>query len=229
MRSYDALMSGGVWIAQLSGLLLALAMFGTASMKLRIGVIASAMAALYYALAASHHPVLVFWAAIVLAISAFKIVEIEWKERGTRFTPGEEHLRTRVLGGLSRPHARALIDCGHWVNGKPGERLLTEGEIATHLYFLHKGAAAVTFAGSPVGQCTPGDLIGDATATSGAPATATVNLTERSELWCIWADELRQYIALHPEVRSVIERQLNDALRDKLSGANQRLADTTTP
>lgn len=225
MHGLEATIGHGGWLLQLAALMLVLAMFGQASMKLRIGVIASALAALGYELLARHIPSLAVWAGLLLAVTVFKILQIELKERLTRFTPGEEHLRTRMLGGLSRPHARALIDCGHWVSGKSGERLMTEGQPTTHLYFLHEGAAAVSFAGAPVGRCAPGDLIGDATATSGAPATASVDLTERSELWCIWADELRNYVSLHPEVRAVIERGLNDALRAKLSSANQRLAD----
>ncbi|CAM3210560.1 hypothetical protein SPAN111604_10615 [Sphingomonas antarctica] len=225
MRWFDTMMGHGAWIAQLSGLLLTLSMFGRASIRTRLAVIAAAIAALCYALLARHIPPLAFWAAVVLAVSAFKIIEIEWKERLTRFSVADEHLRTRLMTGLSRSHARALIDRGNWVSGKTGERLLTEGEPVTHLYFLHSGAAAVSFAKVPVGQCAAGDLIGDATAISGAPATATVNLTAASELWCIWADELRHYVALHPEVRTVLERGLNEALRGKLSNANQRLVD----
>ena len=226
MHGFEATIGHGAWLLQLAALMLVLAMFGQASMKLRIGVIAAALATLGHALIVHHLPSLAIWAGLLLAVSVFKLLQIEGNERLTRFSSGEEHLRTRVLGGLSRTQARALLDLGYWVSGKAGERLLTEGQPATHLYFLHEGAAAVSFAGAPVGRCAPGDLIGDATATSGAPTTATVDLTERCELWCIWADELRRYLALNTTVRAAIERGLNDALRAKLSSANQRLAES---
>lgn len=225
MRWFEAMLGNWAWLAQLSGLLLVIAMFGQASIKLRIGVIASALAALLFALSAKHHGTLAIWAGLAIAVNAVKIAHYEWGERKARFSEREEHLRKAMLDGLSRPQARALIDCGNWVNGKVGERLMAEGEPTTHLFFMHKGSAAVSFGGSPVGACQPGNLIGDATAISGAPATATVNLTEPSELWCIWSDELRRYLTLHPQVRMVLERGLNAALRDKLSSANQRLAE----
>lgn len=224
MRWFEAMFGHWAWLAHLSGLMLAVAMVGHASIKLRIGVIASALAALLFALSARNHGFLVFWAVVTIVVNAIKIAQNEWGERKARFSERDEHLRTAMLTGLSRPQARALIDCGNWVNGKVGEQLMAEGEATTHLYFLHKGSASVSLAKSPVGTCQAGDLIGDATAISGAPATATVNLTTQSELWCVWADELRQYLMLHPQVRAVLERGLNDALRSKLSSANQRLA-----
>lgn len=228
MRWFEATFGHWGWLAQLSGGLLIVAMTGQASVKARIGFIAAALAALAFALSARHQGTLLFWAALVILVNAIKIAQFEWGERKAGFSDRDEFLRRTLLGDLSRPQARALIDCGNWVTGKAGERLMTEGEAATHLYFLHQGAAIVSLAGSPVGACEPGDLIGDATAISGAPATATVKLTAPSELWCIWADELRRYLALHPHIRSVLERGLNDALRDKLSNANQRLAQAGT-
>lgn len=224
MRWIDATFGHGAWLAQLAGFTLVIALCFPASIKLRLGVFASAAITLIFALSVGYHRTLGFWAGLVIALNAVKIAQFELSERGTRFSDRDEHLRNAMLDGLSRPQARALIDCGNWVNGKTGERLMAEGAATTHLYFLHKGAAAASLAGSAVGSCQPGDLIGDATAISGAPATATVNLTAPSELWCIWADELRKYLVLHPQVRSALERGLNDALRDKLSSANQRLA-----
>lgn len=229
MRWFETMFGHWAWLAQLAGLLLVLAMAAQTSIKARITYIAAGMAAAGFALTTRHPGVLGFWAAAVIVLNAIKIAQFELGERKARFSEREEHLRNAMLDGLSRPHARALIDCGNWVNGKAGERLMAEGEPTTHLFFLHKGGAAVSLAGSSVGACQPGDLIGDATAISGAPATATVNLSEPSELWCIWSDELRRYLTLHPQVRMVLERGLNAALREKLSSANQRLAASGTP
>jgi hypothetical protein len=227
MRWFEATFGHGIWLAQLAGLLLVIAMCFSASIRLRIGVIAAALAASLFAFTAGKHGSLLCWSTLVIVVNAIKIAQFEMSERRTRFSDRDEHLRKAMLDGLSRTQARALIDCGNWVNGKAGEQLMVEGDAATHLYFLHKGGASVSLSGSAVGACAPGDLIGDATAISGAPATATVKLTAPSELWCIWSDELRQYLTLHPQVRTVLERGLNDALREKLSSANQRLAAQT--
>jgi hypothetical protein len=227
MRWFEAMFGHWMWLAQFAGLILLFSMCFQASIRLRIGVIVSAAAALVFALSAGRHGPLGFWAALITLVNVIKIAQFEWGERRAGFSERDEHLRLAMLEGLSRPQARALIDCGNWVNGKAGEQLMAEGDATTHLYFLHKGGASVSLSGSAVGACQPGDLIGDATAISGAPATATVKLTAPSELWCIWSDELRQYLTLHPQVRSVLERGLNDALREKLSNANQRLAAQT--
>jgi len=51
-----------------------------------------------------------------------------------------------------------------------------------------------------------------------------VRLTTDSRFWCVSAPKLRQYLDLHPDARTVIERQINSALDRKLRAANAALA-----
>ncbi len=90
-----------------------------------------------------------------------------------------------------------------------GEVLVRERETLSDLIYLHDGAADVLFDGSLVGRCGAGDLIGDATVLHGSPATGTVRLISPSNLWRIGADQLRRARELRPDLRPVLERQIN--------------------
>ncbi len=216
----------GGWLAQLACVLLILGVMSEGMRRLRIGVAAAALAMLAYAVSFSGNGMLAFWSAVLLGANLLQLGRLIARGRGIRFDVRDEALRTTLMPDLPRPHARALIDQGNWIAGRAGEQLVKEDTPVSHLFFLHEGGAEVSLGGQAVGKCRPGDLIGDATALDGTPATGTVTLAEQSRFWCIEAPRLREYLAGHPELRSGLERRVNESLRAKLEAANQRLAET---
>jgi CRP-like cAMP-binding protein len=222
---HAALFEHGGWIANLSYLLLVVSMMTRVTLWLRIGVIGSAAAGIAYAALYLHDYILVGWEAALLLVNVVQIARLEWAERRIRFDDREEGLRRTMMAGLPRLYARDLIDRGEWTAAPPGELLVREHQTLSDLIYIHQGAADVTYEGMTVGRCGDGDLVGDATVLHGSPATGTVRLAAASCIWRIAAEHLRRYLDLRPELRPILERQINLSLSSKLGTANQRVSD----
>jgi CRP-like cAMP-binding protein len=216
--------SDGAWLGHLAFLILAVALIAPPMPWMRLGVVLSSLCALGFALGFSNDLGLAFWSIVLLIISGSMLFRYLMAERNSRFSSEEEALRVSFMGEMTRAHARHLMDQGNWITGRNGEVLINEGEAISHLFYMHDGGAEITLHNQHVGAVSAGDLIGDATALSGEPATGTVRLTSDSRFWCVSAPKLRQYLELHPDVRTVIERQINSALDRKLRAANAALA-----
>jgi hypothetical protein len=220
-----ALFEHGGWLANLSYLLLVISMMTRITLWLRIGVIGSASAGIAYAALYLHDVTLAGWEAALLLVNVVQIARLEWAERRIRFDARDEGLRRTMMAGLPRLHARDLMDRGDWTDAAKGEVLVREGQTLSDLIYIHDGAADVTYDGMMVGRCGAGDLVGDATVLHGTPATGTVRLAEPTNLWRISAEHLRRYLDLRPELRPILERQINLSLSSKLGTANQRVSD----
>ncbi|MFN3473469.1 MAG: Crp/Fnr family transcriptional regulator [Blastomonas sp.] len=217
-------LSEGAWLGHLAFAILAVALIAPPMPWMRVGIVLSSLAGLGFAIAFARDLGLAFWFVVLLVTSASMLARYLMAERNSRFSSEEEALRASFMGEMTRAGARHLMDQGNWITGRSGEVLINEGEAISHLFYLHEGAAEISLHGQHVGAVGSGDLVGDATALSGAPATGTVRLITDSRFWCVSAPKLRQYLDLHPDARTVIERQINSALDRKLRAANAALA-----
>lgn len=143
-----------------------------------------------------------------------------------RFSPDDALLRDAHFGGLDAIVARRLIDEGHWIEAARGDVLIHQAQAAPCLFFIAGGAAEVTRDGVNVGQCSVGDLIGEATVVDGGSATATVRLITKARLWFVPAERLRAFLSANPAARAVLQDGFALALRAKLGDANARAAQT---
>jgi len=219
-------LENGAWLGHLSMLLLVIAIAAPPVIWLRIGVAASALAGMGYALIDPGAAGLFIWQAALFGLTLAQLVRYRLVQSAARFSSEDEALRAAIAGSLPAAGARHLIDQGNWINGKAGEVLINEGEAISHLFYLHSGGAEVSLGGKPIAMVGAGELLGEATALSGAPATGTVMLARDSRFWCMSAPRLREYLQLHPDARSAIERQINAALDAKLRVTNQALAES---
>ena len=128
------------------------------------------------------------------------------------------------LAGLCRAQARRLIDQGIWIEGRPGDVLIREGEPAAQLYYLASGAADVHSRGKLVGRAVPGQLLGEATVLGESAAIATVTLTEPSRFWCAQGRSLNAYLAANPDARHALEHGFTVSLRQKLDAMNRAMS-----
>jgi len=220
-----ALFEHGGWLANLSYMLLVASMMTRVALWLRLGVVGSALAGIAYAALYLHDVTLAGWEMALLLVNVVQIARLEWAERRIRFDEREEGLRRTMMAGLPRLHARDLMDRGDWADAAAGEVLVREREMLSDLIYLHEGAANVTLDGMMVGRCVAGDLIGDATVLRGTPATGTVRLAGASCLWRISAEHLRRYLDARPDLRPILEGQINRSLSAKLGTANQLVSD----
>ena len=146
------------------------------------------------------------------------------KRADVRFSPDDALLRDAHLAGLDAIVARRLIDEGHWIEASRGDVLIHQAQAAPCLFFIAAGAAEVLHDDVPIGQCSTGDLIGEATVVDGGGATATVRLITNARLWFVPAERLRAFLSANPAARLVLQDGFAVALRSKLGDANARAA-----
>ncbi|MEG3122478.1 cyclic nucleotide-binding domain-containing protein [Sphingomonas sp. GB1N7] len=164
------------------------------------------------------------WTAGIVLCGAFLGLAALTRNGAARFSVEDAAMRDSLLTGVSPSAARHFIDRGYWISGEAGEALTREGEDTAHLVYLFSGDATVTVSGRKVATCHAGDLIGEASALTGEPATATVVLETPARFWCAEAGALRAYITANQEVRNAIGRNFSHTLRMKLLETSRALA-----
>ena len=163
---------------------------------------------LAYALATGAEQATIIWVSVLLGLALLIIAAGFVAGRGVRLTPEEQAMSARLLKGVGRARARHFIDQGYWLNGRPGEVLLREGDPVTQFCYLAVGEARVQMAGRPIGFCRGGDVIGGLGFFSGEPAGATVILATPARFWCAPEERLMPYFEAHTHLRRRIERNL---------------------
>jgi len=161
-------------------------------------------------------------AALMLVSAARLLFSIRWGAE-VRLSAEEIAMIERSFPGIPRATARALLDQGLWVQGKPGEVLVHEATPVTHLFYLSEGTVSVSSGGRELATSDAGHFFGEITVLSGGPATATVTLATPARFWCASADALHAFLAVNPSYRAILEAAFAGDLRDKLRLANQRV------
>ena len=209
----------------LQWLLLIAAMLPARLVRVRIGVVAAAIAGiLAYGLFSFRIGPLI-WSVLLLFVNAVLLLQFMRGNAKVRFSADEEPMLEALLAGLPRSRARHFLDQGHWLTGRPGETLSREGEPVTHLFDLAEGEAQVVSGGRPVARVGAGDLVGEVTVLSGESASATITLTQATRMWCAPAQSLRLYLDAHHDVRHAVEQSFATALRHKLRDMNRLVAE----
>jgi hypothetical protein len=161
---------------------------------------------LAYALATDADQATIIWMSVLLGLALLIIAAGFVAGRGVRLTPEEQAMTARLLKGVGRSRARHFIDQGYWLNGRPGEVLLREGEPVTQFCYLSEGEARVQMAGRPIGFTRGGDLVGGLGFFSGEVAGATVVLATPARFWCAPAERLNSYFDAHSDLGRKVRR-----------------------
>lgn len=174
--------------------------------------------------ASAHGMMSVILPFLILIVAGVQVVSALGANRAAKFTPEEQAMIEGPLAGLGKAQARRLIDQGMWMDGRPGDMLIREGEPAAQLYYISKGGGDVHSHGHLVGRVVPGQLVGEATVLGEEAAIATVTLTEQSRFWCAQGRTLNAYLAANPDARHALEHGFTVALRQKLEAMNRAAA-----
>jgi hypothetical protein len=161
---------------------------------------------------------------LILIVAGVQAASVLGANRAAKFDEDEKAMLAGPLAGLGRSQARRLIDQGMWIEGRPGDVLIREGEPAAQLYFLATGAADVHSRGHLVGRVVPGHLVGEATVLGESAAIATVTLTQHARFWCAQGQALNAFLAANPDARHALEHGFTISLREKLEAMNRAAA-----
>lgn len=158
-----------------------------------------------------------------ILISVVGITRTYLISRRLFFTEEEQTLLRDGLPGTPKEIARKFLDAGLWMDADRGVVVTTQGAPVKQLYLLVSGAASVRVDGKDVATLQEG-FIGEMNIMEQGPASATVEISEPSRLFCIAGDNLRRLVRSDAEASIHIERHLGTATKRKLLQANQRMS-----
>lgn len=218
----NSALSGDGALGHLSFVLLIVSMLMRRMVWLRLFVICSALVGISYSFLILTDPVGVFWESLLIIVNLGQLGLSWWQNRRTQFSGNERKLAESRLAGLSPRRLRELLDAGEWADCPAGTVLCREGRPVAALVWICRGTADVLVSEALVARCGEGDLVGELTVTSGAPATGTVRAAEAIFVWRIEAERLRALMARRDETRQALEAAFFTAVRDKIVAGNRR-------
>ena len=222
----DSAFSAGGMVGHLSYLLLVISMLMRVMWVLRLLVVASAFVAITYDLIWLKDPVGVFWESLLVVVNIVQLSITYAKNRYQRFDAIEAKFVHEKFPGLSNNLKRKILNKGHWVEGKIGANLTTEGDPVERLIYLVDGEVEISVQDNVVGHCKAGDLIGELTALTGSPATGTAKLTESARYWTITALDLRRLVAGSEEIEQAVNACFHRSMLSKLVAANHHIQES---
>ena len=145
--------------------------------------------------------------------------------KNVTFSEREKQIGGQIVPSLSGPDLRRFLNTGAWIEKSKGDRITDQGREVDFLYFLSEGGAEVHIDNVKVADIGANSFIGEMTCLTGAPATASVVLSEDSVCFRIPADRLRAFLNQNELIREQLERSFAADLRKKLNASAAMLID----
>lgn len=136
---------------------------------------------------------------------------------------------TRLCGSLPDTALRAIAEVAEERSFRPGEPLCVEGEIGTDMFLLVDGQVEVRVLGTPppagtsggdrgrlVATLGPGESLGEMSVLDDEPRSASVIARDRVTALTVHKEDLRDAIAVCPDLAFGLFRVLAGRLRDTL-------------
>lgn len=134
-----------------------------------------------------------------------------------------------LLSRLSRPSATALLALGTEQRVAAGRVLMREGNVESHVVVIRRGVAKVT-AEMTDGRAAllsirvSGDLLGEMSALSGSPRSATVTMCGPGVVRVVPRRDFEPFLSSHPDAAV----QLATMVGERLRWSNRRRIDFTS-
>ena len=135
----------------------------------------------------------------------------------TSFVMSEKEAKLyQVFYTLSPGEFKKLLKIADWFDGSSEEKITTEGEIPSRLYFIINGEAVIARDDKKfiVG---PNVFIGELAYLTKKPATATVKLTDKVVAISWKTTSLTKLLASNPQMKIAFDGLLNQDLAAKLA------------
>jgi CRP-like cAMP-binding protein len=123
-----------------------------------------------------------------------------------------------LLTALPTTTVQALLDVGIARRFRPGERLVLEGELTTHVFLLLSGCVKVTATTADGGRALlavrfPGELVGELAGLDGRPRSATVTAVGLVHTRVLTQAVFQAFLRDHPDAAIAVSRSVAAKLR----------------
>lgn len=152
----------------------------------------------------------------ILGLSLLLIINllmfgISWsKKRPVKFLDkNEELLYQQGFGHFNREQFRKIVKIGTFVKADAGDVVTELGKPVSYLIMIVKGKGRVVVGGQTIAFSNPGDLIGEMSFVTRAPASATVYILEPT-VYIKWPQSvLRELLASDPQLNEAMQTVFN--------------------
>ena len=210
-------------IAHLAALLL---VAGTIVTRLRIlrllATLAGVAAAVSFVLAGTGF-VWVLWAGLFAVVNLVHFAALEMRARSGKLLEEERALFDEVMRITEPGQQRHLRDLINWRSIAVGDCIMRQGQSVPPLLYVALGRADIDVDGKRVGECGPGDFLGEMSLISGDRASATVCAAEPMRVADFDRDALAQLSRTAPEIGRALDSALNRSLSGKVVRMNETL------
>ena len=215
----NGLVSGQVF-AHLAALLLVAASLITRPRLMRLlAASAGIMAVVHFALAGAGIAWW-FWAILFASINAVRFAGLAMRARSGKLLEEERELFDEVMKIGEPGQQRHLKDLIDWRDIAAGDALVAQGQTNPPLIYVARGRARIEVDGKQVGECAPGDFLGEMSLISGQIATATVSAAEPMRVARFDREGLAQLARAAPDVGRALDSALNRSLAAKVLRMN---------
>ncbi len=120
---------------------------------------------------------------------------------------------TADFAGVGAGALTGLIGAGSVVEPAVGSDIIRQGEPGRHVWILIEGELDILVHGAPVNHLSrPGEVVGQISAVSFIPATATVRIAAPSKCLSIPQPSLHGLFAAHPDLAEALLRSMTKYL-----------------
>ncbi len=214
------------WGLGLFGIVVALAMPTVA--LTRIVALIAAIVGIAVAAAYAGDPVGVFWWSVLAIVIVVRMAVSRGRGFGGHLNAEEQLFHQKVVPGLSPSQVRQLLAVGRWRDVVAGTTLTRGGQAVSELAFVTRGQVDVLVDGRRVGECGPGELVGEVGISTGEPATATAICATPVRYLAFEAKRLYRLLDNHVQLQDAVELAVERSLREKLNRSNVAAAHSGT-
>lgn len=216
----EAIVSGQ-YLAHLAALLVVVAALQRRPRAIRLLTTLAGVAALAHFAISGASFAWIFWSGLFAAINGVHFMALAMRARTGKLLEEERELFDEVMKIGEPGQQRHLQDLIDWRDIAPGQALVTQGQARPPLIYVARGRAEIAVEGKRVGECAPGDFLGEMSLISGQTATATVTASEPMRVARFDREALAQLARAAPEVGRALDSALNRSLAAKVMRMNE--------
>ena len=160
------------------------------------------------------------WELIFVSVNVVQLAIVGYRNAMMTFSPEERAFYNLMVPSLEPHQVRKLLRIAEWRRAESGDLLIEQGALNPFLIFIRSGKVDILHEGKLVGSCDGGSLIGEISAASEEPTTATVVVREAVEYLAFERDALRKLKRSDPAIGQAIENCSRESLKNKLVRMN---------
>lgn len=216
-------------VGNLTYVLLIISMMMTQMFWLRIFATAAGIVGAVYTWFWLNDPISTTWEVIFVSVNVVQLAIASYRNAVLTFSPEERAFYDLMVPSLEPHQVRRLLATAEWRRADAGDRLMEQGAMNPNLIFIRSGKVDVLHEGKQVGTCGGGSLVGEISAVTDEPATATVVVSEPVQYLAFEREALRKLKRSDPVIGQAIDNCSRESLRKKLVQMNVAAATTGAP